>query len=456
MNPTIGDIDSQPEHSGSDESDVKKSMDATICVVGLGYVGLPLAVGFDQEGYSVVGFDIDDTKVETLRRGTDTTGDLGDETIIESDIAYTDDPSEITHADYVMITVPTPVDQNHQPNLDFIESAGNVVGKHMSPNTTVILESTVFPGATREVLVPAVEETSGLTCGEDFYVGYSPERATPGDPEHGLRDVVKVVSGMNSDVCDDIADLYATIIDAGVHKADSIEVAEASKVVENIQRDLNIALVNELAMAFESMDMDIDTRAVLEASGTKWNFHQYRPGLVGGHCIPVDPYFFIHRSKQSGFTPHLIEQGRAVNESMPVHISNMMIKELNKAGKTLRDSRVLVLGLTYKANVADIRASKVDGIIRQLHEFDIDVVGYDPHGDDDFMREKFGIPMQEEDEFSFEAFDGVVLATPHREFYDVNLVDAQSQMNENPVFMDVTGAFDAETVSQAGFAYRRV
>ncbi|WP_227379239.1 nucleotide sugar dehydrogenase [Haladaptatus halobius] len=456
MNPTIGDIDSQPEHSRSDESDIKKSQDATICVVGLGYVGLPLAVGFDQEGYSVVGFDIDDTKVETLRSGMDTTGDLGNETITESDITYTTDSNEIAHADYVMITVPTPVDQNLQPNLDFIESAGNAVGNHISSDTTVILESTVFPGATREVLVPAIEETSELICGEDFYVGYSPERATPGDPEHGLRDVVKVVGGMNSDVCDDIADLYATVIDAGVHKADSIEVAEASKVVENIQRDLNIALVNELAMAFDSMDMDIDTRAVLEASGTKWNFHHYRPGLVGGHCIPVDPYFFIHRSKQSGYTPRLVEQARTVNESMPAHISNMMIKELNQAGKTLRDSRVLVLGLTYKANVADIRASKVDGIIRQLHEFDIDVVGYDPHGDNNLMHEKFGIPIQEENELSFEAFDGVILSTPHREFYDVDLEDAQSRMNENPVLVDVTGALDAEAVSQADFAYRRV
>ncbi|WP_458187849.1 nucleotide sugar dehydrogenase [Haladaptatus sp. NG-WS-4] len=456
MNSTIGDIDSQPEYAGSDECDVEKSRDATICVVGLGYVGLPLAVGFDQEGYNVVGFDIDDGKVETLRSGTDTTGDLGDETIVESEITYTTDASEIARADYVMITVPTPVDENEQPNLDFVEAAGRTVGEHLSPDTTVILESTVFPGATREVLVPAIEETSGLTCGEDFFVGYSPERATPGDPEHGLRDVVKVVGGMNDEVRDDIADLYATVIDAGVHKADSIEVAEASKVVENVQRDLNIALVNELAMAFDNMDMDIDTRAVLEASGTKWNFHHYQPGLVGGHCIPVDPYFFIHRSKQSGFAPRLVQQGRDVNESMPVHISNMMIKELNRAGKTLRDSRVLVLGLTYKPDVADIRTSKVDGIIRQLHEFDIDVVGYDPHGDNEMMSKTFDIPVQTDDEFSFDGFDGIVLATPHREFSDLDLAEAGAQMNDNPVLVDVAGAFDDEVVSEAGFAYRRV
>ncbi|WP_435159765.1 nucleotide sugar dehydrogenase [Haladaptatus sp. DFWS20] len=456
MNSTIGDIDSQPEYAGTEESDVKDSRDATICVVGLGYVGLPLAVGFDQEGYNVVGFDIDDGKVETLRSGTDTTGDLGDDTIAGSEIAYTTDPAEITNADYVMITVPTPVDQNQQPNLDFVESAGRTVGEHISPGTTVVLESTVYPGATREVLVPALEAASGLTCGEDFYVGYSPERATPGDPEHGLRDVVKVVGGMNDEVRDDIADLYETVIDAGVHKAASMEVAEASKVVENVQRDLNIALVNELAMAFDGMDMDIDTRAVLEASGTKWNFHNYRPGLVGGHCIPVDPYFFIHRSKQSGYAPNLIEQSRNVNEAMPAHVSNMMIKELNRAGKTLRDSRVLVLGLTYKPDVADIRTSKVDGIIRQLHEYDIETIGYDPHGDNDLMRDQFDISVQEDEEFSFEGFDGIILATPHHEFYDLDLEAIASQMNESPAFIDVTGAFDGDKVSSAGFSYRRV
>lgn len=456
MNSTIGDIDGQRDHPGSDQSDVIDSREATICVVGLGYVGLPLAVGFDQEGYNVVGFDIDDGKVETLRGGTDTTGDLGDDAVTESKITYTNDPEKITRADYVMIAVPTPVDENDQPNLDFVVAAGRTIGEYMSPDTTVILESTVYPGATREVLLPAIEESSGLTCGEDFFVGYSPERATPGDPEHGLRDVVKVVGGMNDDVRDDIAELYSTVIDAGVHKAASMEVAEASKAVENIQRDLNIALVNELAMAFDSMDMDIDTRAVLEASGTKWNFHDYRPGLVGGHCIPVDPYFFIHRSKKAGFNPPLIQQSRDVNEAMPTHISNMMIKELNRSGKPLRDSRVLILGVTYKPDVADIRTSKVDGIIRQLHEFDIETVGYDPYGDNELMVREFGVAMQEDDEFSAEGFDGIILATPHREFYDLDLEELAAEMNDNPSFVDVTGAFDAEKVSDAGFSYRRV
>ncbi|GAA0241094.1 nucleotide sugar dehydrogenase [Haladaptatus pallidirubidus] len=456
MNSTIGDTDTQQEYTESEKKDIIRSRDATICVVGLGYVGLPLAVGFDQEGFDVVGFDIDDGKVETLQSGTDTTGDLGDKTITESEVAYTTDPAEIADADYVMITVPTPVDQNQQPNFDFVESAGRTIGEYMSPDTTVILESTVFPGATREVLIPALEAASRLTCGEDFYVGYSPERATPGDPKHGLRDVVKVVGGMNAEVRDDIADLYATVIDAGVHKAASMEVAEASKVVENIQRDLNIALMNELAMAFDNMDMDIDTRDVLEASGTKWNFHDYRPGLVGGHCIPVDPYFFIHRSKQAGYAPHLIEQSRTVNETMPAHIANMMIKELNRAGKTLRGSRVLILGLTYKPDVADIRTSKVDNIVRHLHEYDIETIGYDPHGDNDLMRDQLDTLIQEDDELSFEKFDGIILATPHHEFNDLDTTKMAAQMNENPVLIDVTGALNGDEVSNAGFSYRRV
>jgi UDP-N-acetyl-D-galactosamine dehydrogenase len=454
MNSTIGDIDNHPEYAGSDESDVDDARDATICVVGLGYVGLPLAVGFDQEGYSVVGFDVDDGKVATLRDGTDTTGDLGDDAIAESEITYTTDPGEIARADYVMIAVPTPVDDHQQPNLEFVDAAGRTVGEHLSSDTTVVLESTVFPGATREVLVPAIEATSGLTCGEDFFVGYSPERATPGDPEHGLRDVVKVVGGQDDEVRDDVADLYESVIDAGVHRAESMEVAEACKVVENVQRDLNIALVNELAMAFHSMDLDIDTRAVLEASATKWNFHYYRPGLVGGHCIPVDPYFLVHRSKQDGFVPQLVEQAREVNEEMPEHVADMTIKALNRAGKPLRDSRVLLLGLTYKPDVADIRTSKVDGIVAGLREFDVEVVGHDPHGDDDAMRSTFGIDVQAD--VSFDDFDGVVLATPHSEFYDLDLDGAADAMADDPALVDVAGALDPDAVEDAGFTYRRV
>ena len=454
MNSKISNIDGQPENTGSEENDVVDNRNATICVVGLGYVGLPLAVGFDQEGYSVVGFDVDDGKVESLRGGTDTTGDLGDNAIVESEITYTTDASDIAQADYVMITVPTPVDENRQPNLEFIEAAGRAVGESMTADTTVILESTVFPGATREVLTPAIEAASNMTCGEDFYVGYSPERATPGDPEHGLRDVVKVVGGQNDEVCEDIADLYASVIDAGVHRAASLEVAEASKVVENVQRDVNIALMNELAMAFDSMEIDLDTRSVLEASGTKWNFHNYYPGLVGGHCIPVDPNFFIHRAKQDGYVPRLAETARDVNEAVPKHVADLMIKSLNQSGKTLRDSRVLLLGLTYKPDVADIRTSKVDGIIEGLEEFDIDVVGYDPNGNNNAMCEQFGVTIQEE--IDFEGFDGVVLATAHSEFDEIEFESAAATMNNDPSFVDVSGTFDSDAVESAGFAYRRI
>lgn len=436
------------------QNQIQQPKPATICVVGLGYVGLPLAVGFDREGHNVVGYDIDDEKVETLQDGTDTTGDLGDGTVAESDVTYTSDPAAIAEAEYVMITVPTPVDDSQQPDLRFIESAGRTVGEHMSEGTTVVLESTVYPGATREVLVPELEESSDLACGEEFSVGYSPERATPGDADHDLQSVVKVVGGQTEAVVDDIADLYETVVDAGVHRVPSLEAAEASKVVENIQRDLNIALVNELAMAFEHMDVDLDTRTVLEAAGTKWNFHDYRPGLVGGHCIPVDPYFFTYRSKREGFVPKLTLSSREVNESMPEHVSELLIKALNDCGKTLKDSRVLVLGLTYKPDVADIRTSKIDGAIDRLQEFDIDVVGFDPQADNDAMREQFDIDVQEP--LSFDGFDGVVLATPHQEFLNLDLDAVAEALDDDSALVDVSGALNPDSVMERGISYRRV
>ena len=426
----------------------------TVCVVGLGYVGLPLAVGFDRVGHSVVGYDIDDRTIGTLREGVDTTGDLGDEAIGGSDVVFTSDPAKITRADYVMITVPTPVDENDHPNLDFVESAGRTVGAHMTPGTTVILESTVYPGATEEVLVPALETTSGLTRGEEFNVAYSPERATPGDAEHGLSHVVKVVGAADEDVLDDVASLYGDVIDAGVHRVPSLAAAEATKVVENVQRDVNIALMNELAIAFERMDLDVDIRTVLEAAGTKWNFHDYRPGLVGGHCIPVDPYFLAFRSKREGFVPQLTLASRDVNESMPEHVSDLVVHGLNDCGKPLAGSRVLVLGLTYKPDVADIRTSKIGKTIDRLREFDIDVVGYDPHADDDAMRAAFGVEIQSE--LSFDGFDGVVLATSHAEFEALDVGETIDALADDPVFVDVGGALDAAAVTERDALYRSI
>ncbi|MFC6990642.1 nucleotide sugar dehydrogenase [Haladaptatus sp. GCM10025707] len=449
MNSTIDDLEIQ-QSAATEGTDIADG--ATIAVVGLGYVGLPLAVAFDRAGHSVIGFDISEQKVDTLNGGTDTTGDLGDDAIEGSEVTFTTDPKAINEAQYVTIAVPTPIDDLKNPNLDFVESAARTVGTHMSPGTTVVLESTVYPGATRDVVVPALEEESGLRNGEDFFVGYSPERATPGDEEHGLAQVVKIVSGQNDAVRDDLAELYGTVVDAGIHKAPSIETAEAAKAVENVQRDINIALVNELAMIFDKID--IDTHAVLEAAGTKWNFHDYRPGLVGGHCIPVDPFFLAYRAEQEGVSPDLTLTGREVNERMPAHVANQTIKALNESGKVLKDSRILILGLSYKPDVADIRTSKVKEIIEALDEYQIDISGFDPHAEPEAMRDAFGIDIQEELDFS--DIDGVLLTTGHTAFTDIDLPDIVGQMSGTPVIVDVDNFFDPADADGLEFTFRRV
>ena len=428
-----------------------RSTTASVCVVGLGYVGLPLAAAFDAAGNSVTGFDIDPDTVDTLKSGVDPTGDVGDSAIAEGDIEYTTDSVDIAESEFVIVAVPTPVDDNEKPNLGIVEGAARTVGENMTEGTTVVLESTVYPGATREVFVPALEEASGMTAGEDFEVGYSPERMVPGDEEHGLRNVVKIVSGLDEETLEELATLYETVVDAGVHRAPTIEAAEAAKCVENTQRDLNIALVNELAVACDHLGLE--TEAVLEAAGTKWNFHDYRPGLVGGHCIPVDPFYLIYESEQNGFAPELIKTGREINEYVPKHVGEMTIKALNEAGKVLRDSRVLVLGLSYKPNVDDIRSSAIGGVIETLEEYGIEVVGFDPHADNEAITEVFGVETQRH--LSVDGFDGLVVGTPHDEFLGINFKEAATQMADDPVLVDVDGTFE-ERASEHGVEYRRL
>jgi UDP-N-acetyl-D-galactosamine dehydrogenase len=422
----------------------------TVCIVGQGYVGLPLALAFDEEGYEVIGYDISAEKIATLSDGSDPTGDHADETIAASSVEFTTDASTIERADYVIITVPTPVDDMKNPDLSFIESASETVGEHISAGTTVVLESTVYPGVTRDVLGPIVEERSGLTVGEDVFLGYSPERLAPGDTT--LRELKKIVSGSDEETLDQLVALYESIIDAGIYRAPSIETAEAAKVTENVQRDINIALVNELAIVCDHMDLD--THAVLEAAGSKYNFHPYRPGLVGGHCIPVDPLYLAHGAERVGYQPKLIMQAREVNEYMPKHTADLVMRGLNRSGKVLKDSRVLALGLSYKPNVGDIRTSQVRGVIHALSEYDVEVVGYDPHADTDGMREYFGIDIQ--DELSFEGFDAVVLATGHDEFTTLDLDGVEAELDENPVLVDVDGTFTEERATEAGFDYNRL
>ncbi|WP_137287831.1 nucleotide sugar dehydrogenase [Halorussus salinisoli] len=423
-----------------------------VCLVGLGYVGLPLAVEFDHAGQRVLGYDIDEERIDRLKRGIDVTDEVGDAAIEESDVQFTADPAAIADAEYVCITVPTPVDEFQNPNFEYVEKAGRTVGKWITPGATVVLESTVYPGATRDVLVPALESTSDLSVSEDFHVAYSPERTSPGDDDHGLREVVKVVGADDPEVREDVADLYESVVGAGVHRVSSIEAAEATKCIENVQRDINIALVNELSIVFHQMGLD--TREVLDAARTKWNFHDYSPGLVGGHCIPVDPFYFAYGSEMQGYTPKLTLKGREINEYMPKHVGEITLKALNDAGKVLSESEVLILGLSYKPNVADIRTSEVQGVIDILREYDIDVSGHDPHADDDEMRDHFDIDIR--DSLSFEGADCVLLATAHDSFEQLDLAAVSDAAADDPVLMDVNGVFDAETATDHGFIYRRL
>lgn len=430
----------------------RRELTDTICIVGLGYVGLPLAVAFDRAGYTVVGYDVDEAKVEAFRSGRDPTSELSNEEITASSIEFTADPAPIERAEYVIVGVPTPIDEMQSPDLEYVADAGRTVGQHISEGTTVILESTVYPGATREILVPAIEETSGLTGGTDFSYGYSPERMVPGDNDRGLSNVVKIVSGHDEETRDDIAALYGSIVDAGIHRAPEIEVAEASKCIENAQRDLNIALMNELAVACHAIG--IDTQDVLEAARTKWNFHDYSPGLVGGHCIPVDPFYIIYESERNGFSPKLMQQSREVNEYMPQHVAKITIQGLNECGKVLRESTVLILGAAYKPGVGDTRTSQIDGVIDQLRDYSISVEGYDPLASNDTMRDQFDIETQ--DELTFDGVDGIVLATPHDELVTLDYASAADAMADDPLLVDVKGALDRSSVIDYGFEYRRL
>lgn len=428
-------------------------MKRSICVVGVGYVGLPLAVAFDEAGHDVIGYDIDRSKIEQLRDGIDPTDDIGTQRLTNSTVEFTDDATVIERAEFAIITLPTPVDDLKNPNLEYIEAGGEIVGQHLQEGATVVLESTVYPGATMEILVPAIERTSGLTAGEEFFVGYSPERLVPGDDEHSLDKVIKIVSGQTEEVAAELESVYGTIVDAGIHRAPSIEVAEAAKCIENIQRDLNIALVNELAIACNAIGLD--TQEVLDAAGTKWNFHDYSPGLVGGHCIPVDPFFMIYESKRNGFTPQLIEKAREVNEYLPQHVGEETLRALTESGKAPSESTVLVLGLTYKPNVDDIRTSVVGDVIKKLESFHVNVVGYDPLADPDACRDEFGIPIQEE--LSFDGIDAIVLATAHDELRKISYADTATEMAPNPVLFDVHGRLDrSELESNDHLTYRRM
>lgn len=454
---------------------------AHLSIVGMGYVGLPLALAFDAEGHDVMGFDTNERKIERFRDGEDPTDEVDSDTVRRSDIRFTTDASEIAASDYYVITVPTPIDETGQPDLSFIEAAGETVGNSLTHGSTVVLESTVYPGATREVLVPILEGASGLDAGGDFFVGYSPERIVPGNAEKGLKDIVKIVSGYDDAALERLCALYDDIVDAGLHRAPTLETAEAAKCLENTQRDVNIALMNEFAFGCRQLDLPIDAREVIDAAATKWNFHEYHPGSVGGHCIPVDPNYLIWQFEQHGFDSRLMRSARTVNdefasqmvsttaEALDERLQRLAyeVEAVNADGGQVAEGttpggdtptqetddtpRLLVLGFAYKANTTDIRSPVLKNAIERLQEI-ADVVGIDPHVPNERVRYDFDIPVQ--DEFSVADFDGLLLATAHDRFTSLDLATLNDRMNELPVLVDVTGTYEADEAAEHGFVFR--
>jgi len=423
-----------------------------VAVVGLGYVGLPLAVEYGKKGRTI-GFDLSASKIENYKKWIDPTGEVSSEQLqAAGHLEVTTDPSMLAQADYIIVAVPTPVDIAHNPDFTPLIGASKTVGAHMKQGAIVVYESTVYPGATEEVCIPLLEQHSGLKWKQDFHVGFSPERINPGDKEHTLTSILKVVSGDDDASLDRIAKLYEAVITAGVYRASSIKVAEAAKVIENTQRDLNIALMNELAIIFDKIG--IDTLEVLQAAGTKWNFLPFRPGLVGGHCIGVDPYYLTHKAEMVGYHPQVILAGRRINDGMAKFVAEKAVKSMISSGFHVKGAKVNVIGLTFKENCPDLRNSKVADIIHELQSYGVDVHVYDPLADADEAKHEYGVALD-----SWEALpkaDAMVVAVPHKEVLALSLSDFQSKLNNNGCFIDVKSQFDAKALQDAGYCVWRL
>ncbi len=405
-----------------------------IAVIGLGYVGLPLAHAFSSK-YEVVGFDIAQWRIDELRAGQDRTLELSEQQVkeaIKNGMQFTNKLEEIADCNIYIVTVPTPIDKHKKPDLTPLIKASESIGKVLKKEDIVIYESTVYPGATEEDCVPVLERVSGLKFNEDFYCGYSPERINPGDKEHTVTKILKVTSGSTPEIGEKVNELYASIITAGTHLAPTIKVAEAAKVIENSQRDINIAFVNELSMIFNKLN--IDTNAVLEAAGTKWNFLPFKPGLVGGHCIGVDPYYLTHKAQEVGYNPEIILAGRRLNDNMGIYVANQVIKLMIKKGKKIEGAKVLVLGITFKENCPDIRNSRVIDVILELKDFGCNVEVSDYWADSEEVHREYGIDLKENPEM--ESYDAVVLAVAHDNYKEINL------NNENQVTFDIKSILD--------------
>lgn len=426
--------------------------DQVVAVVGLGYVGLPLAVEFGKK-VRTIGFDLSAAKIENYKQFIDPTGEVSTEQLKSaSRLEVTTDPAMLAEADYVVVAVPTPVDIAHNPDFTPLIGASTTVGKHMKKGAIVVFESTVYPGATEEVCIPLLEKHSGLKWKDDFHVGFSPERINPGDKEHTLTTILKVVSGDDDESLEQIAQLYESVITAGVHRASSIKVAEAAKVIENTQRDLNIALMNELAIIFDKIG--IDTLEVLKAAGTKWNFLPFRPGLVGGHCIGVDPYYLTHKAEMVGYHPQVILAGRRINDGMAKFVAEKTVKSMISSGFQVKGAKVNVIGLTFKENCPDLRNSKVADIVHELESYGVDVHVYDPLAESAEAEHEYGIKLESWD--SLPKADALIAAVPHKEVLALSLTDFQAKLNDGGCFIDVKSQFDEAALREAGYCVWRL
>ncbi|EGP4779052.1 nucleotide sugar dehydrogenase [Enterococcus faecium] len=420
-----------------------------LSLIGLGYVGMPIAISFSKE-VNVIGFDTNEQKIDLYKRGIDPTLEVGDDAIASSDMLFTSDPSQLRRAKFHIVAVPTPINQDKTPDLSPIEGASKVLGENLTRGSIIVYESTVYPGATEEICIPILEKYSGLKCGVDFKVGYSPERINPGDKIHTLEKIVKIVSGMDEETRTEIAKVYELVISAGVHLASSIKVAEAAKVVENSQRDINIAFMNELAMVFDKMG--ISSIDVIEAMNTKWNALKFYPGLVGGHCISVDPYYFISEAEKLGYHSQIVSAGRKINDSMGEFVASATIKELVKTGKKVKDAKVGILGFTFKENCPDTRNTKVIDIYRGLREYDINALVSDPYADKEEVEKEYGIELTDYEKLN--DLDCLIFAVNHKEYNkDFKEYEPLFISNEKNVVIDVKSILSKDEVINKNFRY---
>ncbi|MBR5768141.1 MAG: nucleotide sugar dehydrogenase [Clostridia bacterium] len=426
-----------------------------LALVGLGYVGMPIAVAFAKK-VSVIGFDTNSEKIRLYKNGTDPTREVGDEEIKKTTVDFTCDETRLREADFVIVAVPTPVNADHTPDLSPVEGASRVIGRNLRKGAIVVYESTVYPGVTEDVCVPILENESGLKCGEDFWIGYSPERINPGDRVHRLENIKKIVSGMTPECCREIKKVYDLVIEVGTYPVSSIKTAEAIKVVENSQRDINIAFMNELAMVFDRMD--IDTNEVVDGMNTKWNALGFRPGLVGGHCIGVDPYYFTYEAEKLGYHSQIILNGRIVNDSMGAYVADAAVKKMIEAGQAPKRSKVVIFGLTFKENCPDTRNSKVYDIIKRLNEFGIDPVVADPWASERDAMKEYGVTLTPLEQIS--GADCVIVAVAHREFREMTPDGIGRFFRDCPdgekVLIDVKGLFDIEDLKKSGMRWWRL